>query len=101
MKSISHQEDNMIDELDLIEKGLDRYLEIVCKRVPIDYVDNNYLYQTTLDIDKEIKSIQNEINYVQKTIVKDNEKIGIANPNFDKTSVISYENLDIDVLKFF
>lgn len=104
MKTISHQEDNIIDELDLIEKGLDKYLEIVSKRVPQDYVDNNYLYQTSLDLDKEIKMIQNEINNVQKTIVNDNEKIGPPNPNLDKSTSISYENLganefiDIDVI---
>ena len=72
MKSISHQEDNIIDELDLIEKGLDKYLEIVSKRLPHDYIDNNYLYQTTLELDKETKLIQNEINNVQKTLINDN-----------------------------
>lgn len=106
MKSISHQEDNVIDELDLIEKGLDKYLEIVSKKVPVDYVDNNYLYQTTLDLDREIKLIQNEINILQKNIVNDNEKIGFTNPNLDKTTLISYENIgsnevvDIDVIKY-
>ena len=107
MKGISHQEDNIIDELDLIEKGLDKYLEIVSKRVPQDYIDNNYLYQTTLNLDKEIKTVQNEINNVQKTIINDNEKISVANPNLDKSTVISYENIganeviDIDVIKTF
>ncbi len=107
MKSISHHEDNIIDELDLIEKGLDRYLEIVSKRVPQDYDDNNYLYKTTMGLDKDIKIIQNEINNLQITIVNDNEKISLTSPSLDKGTIIPYEEdiganqaIDIDVYIF-
>jgi len=107
MKNISHQEDNVIDELDLIEKGLDKYLEIISKRLPQDYVDNNYLYQTTLELDKEIKNVQNEINNIQKTIINENDKINLVNTNMDKNTVISLdnfglnENVEFDVNKNF
>lgn len=104
MRSISHQEDNIIDELDLIEKGLDKYLEIVSKRIPEDYIDNNFLYQTTLELDKEIKLIQNEINNVQKTMINEHDKVNLPDPILNKNTVISYESMainevvDIDVI---
>lgn len=114
MKSISHQEDNIIDELDMIEKGLDKYLEIVSKRLPQDYADNNFLYENTLELDKKIKNLQNEINNVQKTLIDDSEKnIGQVNNHntqdviMDKNTFISYENfpnneiIDFDVFYFF
>ena len=100
MKNISHQEDNIIDELDLIEKGLDKYLDIVEKKLPRDYDDNNYLYQTTLELEKETKLIQNEINSVQKALLNEqyekNNSQDLNMEKLDKISSIPYDNIGVN-----
>ena len=100
MKFISSHEDNMIEELDLIEKNVDKYLEIVSKRSNFSKDDNCILYEQTMEIEKETKVVQSQIYNIQKHLTEEDKDSDIL---MNKDYSVYYENksaneqIDIDV----
>ena len=68
MRSISKEEDYIIDQLDCMERNLDKFFDIVSKNAnPNDKglsIDDN-IYSSSLELDSNIKDIQKEIDLIQ------------------------------------
>jgi hypothetical protein len=108
MNFISKHEDFMIEELDSIEKNVDKYLHIVSNRPNFTKDDNCILYEQTMEIERETKVIQSQIHNIQKHLCEfDGKNHNNDSSNTKKDYNIYYENkseneyIDINVNKLF
>lgn len=87
LKDMSSEEDLIIEQLDIMEKNLDRYLEIADKK-DNSFSNNNrdYLYNTTSEISKTLDSVQKDVEEVENRIFQPIQK------QMENLKTLTYEN---------
>jgi hypothetical protein len=91
LKDISLEEDQIIEQLNIMEKSLDQYLEIADNRQPLtgrsQFDGRDQIYLTATEIAKTVEEIQKDIDEVNSKISQGN-----AFNKEDNLNVLSYEN---------
>jgi hypothetical protein len=102
LRDISNEENSMIEQLDIMEKNLDRYLEIADKNnLNINNNQNDNLYSVITEISKNVDVVQREINDVENKMfqnkVEKSDNLKSLNYEFDKQKDNNFA-LDVRIL---
>lgn len=110
MKFISTHEDYMLQELDMIERNVDKYLNSISKQTELTKDSNSLLFERTLAIDQETKKVQNEITNIQRQISDEEDKcmenFNLLNKgeklfNYDNPIANEHMQIDVNFILFF
>lgn len=98
LTNISKEEDYIIDQLDCMERNLDKFFDIVSKSTNLNKkelsIDDN-IYSSAIELDSNIKEIQKEIDNIQNNFSNQSEfhakKVENLKSFHDKNSGASFD----------